>query len=777
MLLPALILVLGFTPADAPTTSKVDFERHVMGIFGRMGCNAGSCHGSFQGRGGFRLSLFGHDPEKDYQALTREGLARRVNLVEPDRSLLLLKATAQIEHGGGKRFDKDSWQYRMLHDWITGGTPRHRGSGEITSIAVQPPDVELSKTNETKTVVVSARFADGTSEDITRYCDFRTNDDSVAEVAPNGHILAGRPGDTSVVVSYRGNVVPIRVYFPTTLPTGFEFPPAQGNNYIDGLVYQKLRRLNIAPSPLAGDAEFLRRVTVDTIGSLPSPDEVRAFLADGDPDKRSKMIDSLLAHPLHAALWATKLCDITGNNTDALENPRPIQPKRSQMWHDWLRKRLTENQPYDRIVHDILTATSRDGQPATAWLANVRKLDDAAQAGYVNDYAVKPTLDLFWRRQANVPPEQWGEKTAAAFMGVRLECAQCHKHPFDRWSQQDYLAYANVFGQVTFGISPEAKPLIDEENNARKAKTPQANQAVQVREVFLNARPRTLTDPDTRKVLQPKALGGPEIAVSNGQDAREALFTWLRKPENPYFARSFVNRVWGHYFGVGIVDPVDDFSQANPPSNPELLDALAKDFVEHGYDIRHLESAILRSRTYQLTASSNETNRLDRKNYSHAYVRPLMAEIVLDMLNSALGVEENFGPDAPPHSRAVEVGSSRVQNANLAYAFRIFGRPARAAACDCDRSMGPALPQTLYRMTDATLLAKLQNGRLAQLLGSNRKDDELLEDLFLATLTRLPRENEKQAFLSHLAAKGNRKAALTDTLWALINTREFVLNH
>lgn len=798
--------------SNLPPQPKVDFERHLMGLFGRMGCNSGSCHGSFQGRGGLRLSLFGYDPEKDYLALTRDNFGRRIDRVNPDHSLLLLKPTGQVEHGGGLRFAKDSWQYRLLRDWIINGASWRKGSGEVVTVAVTPPEYRFQKAGESGRLTVRARFADGTEEDINRFCDFRTNDDAVAEVNPAGEIKALRAGDTAVVVTYRGNVVPVRVMVPVSAPAGFHYPDVATVNYIDREVFAKLRSLNIVPSDLSSDAEFLRRVTIDTIGSLPSPDEVRAFLADTDPDKRAKQIDALLTSPLHAALWATKFCDITGNNTDALEQPRDMQTKRSQMWHDWFRKRFAENRPYDEIVRGVLCATSRDDLSPEDWLQQVKAIDEAAKTGFATPYAEKPTLDLFWRRQQNVPIEQWGEKTAAAFLGIRLECAQCHKHPFDRWTQADYRAYANLFTSVTFGASPEAKKLIDTENTERKQNGKgNKGQMPVVREVFIGAGRRpALPEPDTNRPLPPKALGGPVIEVDKGKDPRVALYDWLHKPDNPFFARSFVNRVWGHYFGIGIVDPVDNFSLANPPSNEKLLDALAKDFVEHQYDIRHLERTILQSRVYQLSSAPNDTNRLDRNNYSHAALRPMMAEVVLDVLNAALGATENFGPDAPPGARAIEVGSSRMQNVNLAFTFRIFGRPPRTSACDCERALDPALPQTLYRMTDSQLLGKLGKGRLQQLLASDRTDDEILEELFLATLTRSPSEAEKQHFVAYLGnrkkdagqtvlmanpvknGKGGpspvtkpgeppeqaaRRTAFADALWALINTREFILNH
>lgn len=789
-----VVLLLTATTASAGnvtlpnnrTLTRVDFERHVMGLFGRAGCNMGSCHGSFQGKGGFRLSLFGYDPEKDYLALTREALGRRIDPTDPDNSLLLLKAVGAVDHGGGRRFGRDSWQYQVFREWIVAGASWQKDSGSVKGLRISPPEQVFTQPGQAGQLSVVAQYADGSEEDVTAFCDFRTNDDAVAEVSNLGQVKGLRPGDTAIVVSYRGTVVPVRVMVPRESPPGFRYPDIPEVNYIDREVFAKLRRLNIVPSALANDAEFLRRVTIDTIGSLPTPDEVRAFLADRDPKKREKKIDELLRHPLHAALWATKFCDITGNNTDALENPQNLKPKRSQMWHDWFRKRLAENVPYDEIVRGVLCATSRDGRKPEEWLEEVKAIDAAMEKGFDTAYARRPTLDLFWRRQQQVGIDQWGEKTAAAFLGVRLECAQCHKHPFDRWTQADYRAYANVFSSVAFDANnPDTRRAIAQLNEERRKGARNNNQVNQVREVYVSTTRAggvraPLPHPDTGRPLAPKCPGGPEVAVEPGKDPREAVFEWLRSPDNPFFAPSFVNRIWGHYFGIGIVHPVDDFSLGNPPSNPKLLDALAKDFIDHKFDIRHIERTILLSRAYQLASDTNATNKLDRNNYSHSYVRPMMAEVVVDVLNAALGVDEDFGRDvAPPKARAIEVGSSRVANANLAYAFRIFGRPPRTTACDCERALEPALPQKLYFMVDDGVQRKLQasDGRLRTLLASKKSDDEVLEELFLAALTRFPTAREKALFQEHRKTVTDRTRAFTDTLWALINTREFVLNH
>ena len=534
LMLPRSLTAAVPVPGREPI-KNVDFERHVMGLFSKAGCNNGSCHGSFQGKGGFRLSLFGYDAAKDFNTLTRDILARRIDTVEPDKSLLLLKAAGRIPHEGGVRMTPDSWQFAVLRSWVLAGTPWRPGSGAVAGLTLDAPEYLIVPAQTNRQLRVTARFADGSAENVTAFCDFRVQDDSVAEISPLGIVSAQRPGDTGLVVSYRGVVQALRVLVPAVAPKDFHYPDVPAVNFIDTDVTAKLRLLNMTPSEPATDAEFLRRVTIDTIGSLPSPDDVRAFLADASPDKRSKKIDELLSHPLHAALWATKLSDVTGNNTDALEQPNPTKPRRSQMWHDWLRKRIQDNVPYDEIVRDILTATSREGLPASEWIERQKKLDAELEAGWESHYADRRTLDLFWRRQQAVPLQQWGEKVAAAFLGIRLECAQCHKHPTDRWTQADYRAFANVFQQVSLGASPQTKPALDALNKTRVTEGKNKGQVNTMRELYLvggavtglgkggKGNNRALRNPDTNNPLAAKALGGPEIPIETGHDAREIM--------------------------------------------------------------------------------------------------------------------------------------------------------------------------------------------------------------------------------------------------------------
>jgi hypothetical protein len=764
---------------DGSVLPAVEFDRHVAGLFGRLGCNAGGCHGSFQGRGGLNLSLFGHDPAHDFEVLTRGAEGRRVNVLEPDRSLVLLKATGRVPHEGGQRFASGSWEYQVLRAWIAGGARRDPDRPAALSIEVRPSESRLERPGATLRLSAVARFADGIEADVTPFCEYRARDPDVAVVNETGELRGLRPGDTAIIAAYNGRLATSRVLVSTGRAVAVSEVPA--DNPIDREVNAKLAALGVEPSDPAPDAEFLRRVTLDVIGTLSTPEEIRAFLADDSPTKRSRTIDRLLAHPMHAALWANRYLDITGCDVTAMEGPDELRPRRARLWRDWFRARFAANTPYDQIVRGVLCATTRDGDEANRWARREVERMTALRDGGATDYADGPALDLFWRRLVSgefSPVEPLAERVATAFLGVRIECAQCHKHPFDRWSRTDYRAFANIVADVQFGLSPDGlaatAALLEERRRADPggALTP----IPRLREVFVSGRPaRRLTDPDTGRALAPRPLGGPELPA--GGDPRERLFEWLVAPDNPYFARSFVNRTWAAYFGAGLVDPVDGFSVANPPSNPRLLDALAADFVAHGYDVRRLERMVLNSRAYQRASKPVAGDFDDRGNFASSVPRPLQAEILVDAIDAALGVPGGFEPDAPKGSRAIEVATNRPKSPELARVFRVLGRPQRAAVCDCERPRAPALPQTLFLMTDGGLLARLKDGRVRTLAGSDVCDADAVEELFLAALSRFPSEDEARSALDHLRASPDRASGLADMLWALVNTREFVVNH
>jgi hypothetical protein len=783
IVMPARTRAADWTPVRLPNGTElgaVDFDRHVASLLGRLGCNAGSCHGSFQGRGGLNLSLFGHDPAHDFQALARDALGRRVDVLDPDRSLLLKKATGQVSHEGGQRFPPGSWEYQVIRAWIAAGARRDPARAAAEQIAIRPGALDLAHPGDAMQLVVIARFNDGSADDVTPFCEFRARDDTIATVTPAGLVRGAKPGSTAIVAAYRGHLTAARVLVATGRVVRIAEVPE--SELVDHAVDAQLRALGLEPSPPASDTEFLRRVTLDVIGTLPAPADIRSFCADRSPDKRVRKIDELLAHPMHAALWATRYLDITGCDVAAMEGPAELRPQRARMWHDWFRKRFAENTPYDRIVHDVLCASSCDGADARTWLERETARLEAAQAGKPTDYASKRSLDLFWRRfsgDAYFPLEQMAERVATAFLGVRIECAQCHKHPFDRWTQTDYRGFANVFANVQFGLSFQTLAAATELLEERRRSSPGGvlPPTPRVREIYATMPPaRRLNDPATGRVLAPRALGGP-VVDPLVNDPRERLFQWLTTAGNPYFARSFVNRVWAVYFGAGLVEPVDGFSVANPPSNPRLLDALAAGFRTQGYDIRRLERILLSSRAYQRSSAPIEGNRDDQGNFARAQPRPLMAEVLVDALSDALGVPGEFGPDAPPGARAIEIATNQVESDDLARVFRIFGRPERTAVCDCERPRSPALPQTLFLMTDSGLLARIKSGRLRRLLSSGRSNAEIVEELFLATLSRAPDGEETSAALEHLQGRPDREAAFVDILWALLNTREFILNH
>ncbi len=776
--------------------TEVDFERHVMGILSRQGCNTGACHGALQGESDLQLSLFSYDPTLDFDSLTAEDLGPMVTPGAAANSAILRKPTEEIKHKGGQRLVKVSWQYQVLLAWIQSGAERVENYGKVTDLLVTPNQYRFTRAGETIPLRVEAVFSDGSKEDVTAFSKFETRDDFIATVSDEGQIKALRPGDTAIVVSYRDRVTSSRALVSSQdsgnlLASALRLiQPAPASsavlvNYIDREVFAKLSALNLQPSDLANDEEFLRRVYIDTIGRLPSPEESRAFFANPSRNKREEKIDDLLAAPLHAALWATKLSDMTGNNTAALD---AMGEKRSWMWHDWFRARIAKNMPYDQIVGGLLMATSREGAELNDWMQTSRQVDQAAMAGFDTPYAERETLDLFWARR-NVGVEEKAEQFAAAFLGVQLQCAQCHKHPYDQWSQADYIAFANVFSQVKAGAPKEARKAIDQENKARKGEKDKKKRLPELREVYLDLNdPDSLTDPATKKVPPAQALGGPTLPTDG--DFRAALYDWLRQEDNPYFARAFVNRVWAHYMGTGIVDPVDSFAAGNPPSNERLLEALAQDFITHKFDIRRLEREILRSRAYQLSSLPNKSNEGDTRNYARKYPRRMMAEVMIDVIHSALGVNGRFEKDAPQGSQAIEVASTKVQDGELSYAFRIFGRPQRTAVCDCERSTDLALPQTLYLMTDDAVLKKIESGRLNDLLAQNGRRDrlregnlndseigEIVDELFLGALVRQPTETERLAAITNVRSQENPEAGFRDVVWALINTREFILNH
>jgi hypothetical protein len=760
------------------------FTRHVQPLFAKAGCSNRACHGSFQGQNGFRLSLFGSDPKFDHDELLKDEQGPRVDLESPEDSLILEKATANLDHKGGKRFDANGWQYRMLKEWIAAGAPFEPGKeATIEKLEVTPHETVLATPGNSQQLQVVAHYSDGSIEDVTALTRFSTNDDAVATVTEDGRFSAVKPGDTAIVATFGGAVETSHVIVPFPgAGRAFEFASL---SRVDDLVAAKWIKLGLEPSRVASDTEFLRRLSLDLIGTLPTPDEVRGFLADPNPNKRLKKIDELLERPEYALFWATKFSDLTGNVDRYLPQPRN---KYVWLWYDWLKDKFEKNVSYDELVAGIITATSREGRSADELLAEHAKVSEAVAkdigAGFdTSAYAMRKTNDIFWKKSGN-NGDQVAMQISYAFLGIHLECAQCHKHPFDRWTQDDFKSWVAFFSPVKRGV----------QRDMPKDKVPavgERNRSYQFQEVYVDADDAKgkakakgkKAAPDSGKGARPKALGVGEMSTDDGADPRVGVMNWMRSPDNPYFAKSLVNRIWAHYFGVGIVDPPDDLNAANPPSNPQLLDWLAKDFIAHKFDLKHLHRTIAGSRVYQLSFEPTENNALDRRNFSHALLRRLPAEVIVDAVNHTTGAEEKYrqGPSAtaPNGTRAIGLAPSRLANENVAYSLAIFGRPLRTQTCDCERSADAGLPQALYLMNDVDVNTKIsaKDGRLARLLDEVSDDKQLVDELYLSAVTRYPTADETEKALDYVARAADRKAGFEDVLWSLVNLREFVFNH
>jgi hypothetical protein len=707
----------------------------------------------------FRLSLFGYDPKLDHAELTAdEERGPRVNARDVDQSLALLKPTETLDHGGGKVLTPGAWPHQVLRSWIAAGAPYEAATAPYLSrLEVVPREIQFQPGEKIGLRTV-AWFSDGTCEEVTPLTTWASNDDSVAQVSDDGVVTATGTGDTAIVVSFAGGVVTTDIFVPQS--SAGDFPDYPPRNRADELVAAKLRKLGIHPSSLCSDEEFLRRVHVDLIGTLPTADEVRAFLDDSRSDKRERWIDSLLERPEYALYWATIFCDWLGNN----ESNFNTSTKMCNLVHSWLNEKLSRNVPYDELVGAIITATSREGRPLEEYLAENKAVYEKVQPRNGFDdgtYAKRKTLDLFWLRRMSDRDKALATRAASTFLGIQIQCAECHKHPFDRWTQDDFEGFASFFRVVQF---------TDLDGS------PQSGNRLDYHTVALYPGPDRRFG---RSVEQhpPKLLGGKVVPYEkDGSDPRIELWNWMCSPENPYFARNISNRLWGHYFGTGIVDPIDDQSAANPPSNPALLEWLAQDFIEHGFDLKHLHRRILNSRTYQLSHVPNESNRNDKRNFSHAMVRRMPAEVTLDAIAQVTGTRLVFNSyAAPPGTRAIALAvPSRYGRSE--YFMSIFGRPQREQTCACERSNQPSLAQALFLINDDEIHTRIADpkGRLAILLDESTDDRQLVDELYLTCLARRPRPDELQKINRHIAQSSSRQEAMQDVMWSLLNVREFV---
>ena len=781
LVLPASSRAADNNPIQLPSGQElnvVDFERHVVPLLSRFGCNSGSCHGSFQGRGGMRFSLFGHNAKMDYDALSL-----RIDTDDPAESDALLKPTEAIEHEGGKRFERDSWAYQVMARWISDGGRSSNSPVERISLSVAPKklnfDVNPSHNGaKSQQLTVMATINGEESIEVTSFCRFTSGDEGIVTVNEEGVAESVRAGATHLTVEYLGSFATVLTSSKLDGPTN-RLPLA--NNFIDKHINAKLTELNLETSLPATDEVFIRRVTLDTVARLPTDDETRDYVADKNPDRDRRLFERLLGDQRHASLWATRLCDMTRCSSDQMEGEDELKPKRAKMWHDWFKVRLSKNRPYDQIVRGVICGTSIGSKDYDDWLEEEANLIRSAKDSFDADYSNREFLDLYWRRK-NVdgiyPLREVAETTSAAFLGIQVECAQCHKHPYDHWTQAEYRSFVNVFSQVSFGSSAELnKHFFARMQERREMKLEDRPPALpKLAEIYnskLLARP--FADANTKKILPPKPLGGP--ALDTAGDPREQFMNWLVTDGKQQFSRNFANRVWAQYFGRGIVEPVDGFSAINPPTHPELLDRLASEFIESGYDIRHLEMVILSSAAYRRSSEFAGNNAYDQRHYSRSQIRPLMAETSIDVLHQVLGVSLKAGNDLAKGATAIDHGGDKMfGNTAVARMFSTFGRGPRKSACDCDRQQDPSLRQSLFQMSDPWVINSIREGQLMKDVLAVAEMDESIELAFQRVLARRPTFDEKRSARSHLFASPDATDAWTDLIWALVNTREFLTN-
>jgi hypothetical protein len=702
------------TVTGAGESRRFNFTNDIIPLFSRFGCNASGCHGKAEGQNGFKLSVFGFDPVADYAALTKEGRGRRVFPAAPEHSLVLAKPSGRVPHGGGVRLRRGSAEYETLRGWIAAGLPfGDPADPKVVGIRVEPRERLLPMHGEQQLRVV-ARYSDGREADVTPHAKFQSNNDGLAAVNADGLVTAGdSPGDVAVMAGFMNAVDTFRALVPR--PGRIDpYPALPENNFIDTLVFRKLRQLNVVPSDVADDAEFLRRVYLDVIGTLPTADKARHFLADRRPDRRARLVDELLRRPEFADYWALKWADLLRVDREALGH------KDAYRYYRWIRDSFAAGKQLDRFARELLTAEGPLGESGPA---------------------------AFYK--AVPKPGEAASTVAQVFLGVRIACAQCHHHPFDRWAQNDYYGMQAFFAPLAVSATPAGEVL-------RAAGDPPTH------------------NPRTGEVVPARALGAAPAAGPPG-DRRALLADWLTAPDNPWFARNLANRAWAHFLGRGLVEPVDDVRATNPPTNPELLDALARRLVESKYDFRELVRTITASRVYQLASRPNPTNERDEQNYSRARLKRIEAEVLLDMVCQTTGVRERF-PGVPGRVRAVQLWDSKVPH----YFLKLFGRPVRVSACECERNGEPSVAQVLHLLNGPEVPAKLshEGGTVARLVREKADDAAVVEELYLTFYSRPPTESERRAAVAYLRRDpAKRRHAAEDLAWGLLNSLEFVFNH
>jgi hypothetical protein len=710
----------------ADWTRPVSFRTEIVPLLSKAGCNMGACHGNFNGKGGFRLSLRGDDPMFDFQSLTHDQFGRRLSTVAPERSLIIRKPTATLAHEGGMRFARNSTEARTLLQWIASGASDDQAvAPQVRSLRVYPAERIAAPGELEQQVVVTAEFTDGATRDVTRQAAFDISDPTRVEVSVDGLVQARGPCETAVAVRYMTGRGTSRLAFLADRPR-FSWQGPHADHPIDTFVFAKLRALRINPSALSDDSVFLRRAYLDATGRLPDPDESRAFLADRDPEKRSKLIDRLVDYPEFADFWALKWADLLRNEEKTMGD------KGAWVFQRWLRDQIAGDVPLDELVRRLI-------------------------AGLGSTWQNPPSS--FYR--TNRDPMTAAESVGQVFLGIRLQCARCHSHPFDVWTQDDYYGLAACFANV-------ARKQLD---NARKDGFDQ-HEINGDEVIYLAGRPQ-MVQPRSGTLLRPKVLHGPVIEPTSAGNTLERLAEWLTR-RNPQFRRNLANRVWYHLFGRGIVEPVDDFRDSNPPSNPALLDAVTTAFEANGMRLKPLVAWIMKSRTYQLSATPDPTNVEDEANFSRAAVRLLSAEVLLDAVSQVLEVPERF-PRAPASLRAAQLPGASGSVAFL----KTFGKPDRLLTCECERSEMTTLAQAFQMINGETVRRKLdaRDNRIGRRLAAGSDDTKLLSEIYLAALCREPTEAERTTMMAHVRGAIPQRKAWEDVVWALLNSKEFLLRH
>ncbi len=700
----------------------INFRNQVVPIFTKLGCNGGGCHGKSGGQNGFKLSLLGFVPEDDYEFLCKESRGRRIFPAVPGESLLVKKAIGRSPHGGGKRMENGSYEYNLLVQWIEQGMPYGTDKDAfVTGIKCVPETRTMTRKSQQQISVI-ATYSDGTTEDVTRMALFEPNEAEMAECSPTGLVSTlDLSGEVAIMARYQGQVSTFRATIPLGADTS-KMPEAV--NLVDAAVFGKLKQLGIPASDVCDDATFLRRVSLDITGGLPPEEEVRDFLADAAADKRDRLIDRLLDTTAYADHFANKWNFVLRNKKEGGDDAPG-----TMLFHQWLWTKMYDNTPYDQFVREIVTAS---GDPQT-----------------------NPAV--VWYRDVDSTEEQV-EDTAQLFLGLRIQCARCHHHPFEKWSQDDYYGMAAFYNRVGKKVVPNASGTMRD------------------RRVFHNEGIATSSNPRTGKALKPTGLGTPAYDIAADSDPRVKLADWMSDPKNPFFAKSLVNRYWKHFFSRGIVEPEDDMRETNPPANPELLNALSEHFIQSGFDLKELVRTICRSRTYQLSALPNEYNASDKQNFSRYYPRRLSAEVLYDAFHIVTDTSENFG-GMPAGTKAMQLADA----SSATYFLQVFGQPKGDTACECERSMDANLAQSLHLLNGREIQDKIarDGARTARLAtDAARPDDERIKELYRWVFAREPNAEELEVALAYLKKHAdNVRRGYEDVVWALINTKEFQFNH